>query len=80
MTGSLPDKTVGTISSSQDSASDTTPTQVEKSYASHAETVGQTERNAGLRIDGDDLDHMHEPKVCSQDNLQARPRLILHSR
>lgn len=35
----------------------------EKSQAYHAESVGHIERNVGLRIDGDDLDHEHEPKV-----------------
>ena len=26
--------------------------------------IGKVEKNVGLRIDGDDLDHEHEPRVC----------------
>lgn len=47
-------------------AIETSPT--EKSQAYHAESVGHVERNVGLRIDGDDLDHEHEPKVQSVFN------------
>lgn len=46
---------------------------IEKSDAIHSEEVniGKVERNVGLRIDGDDLDHEHEPKVCLPlDQLQ----------
>lgn len=51
------------------------PPSEEKTPTQHAETVEKaeskeipvkieyTERNTGLRIDGDDFDHEHEPKV-----------------
>lgn len=35
----------------------------EKAPTQHAETVEHTEKNLGLRIDGDDFDHEQEPKV-----------------
>jgi hypothetical protein len=44
----------------------------EKSEAYHAEAVGRFERNAGLRIDGDDLDHEHEPKACLVLHLECK--------
>ncbi|KIW66046.1 hypothetical protein PV04_08255 [Phialophora macrospora] len=39
------------------------PSPVEKSHVHHEESVAHAERNIGLRIDGDDLDHEHEPKM-----------------
>lgn len=39
------------------------PTTEEKPQVNHHESMGRTEKNVGLRIDGDDLDHEHEPKV-----------------
>ncbi|OAP59359.1 hypothetical protein AYL99_06657 [Fonsecaea erecta] len=36
---------------------------VEKSQVQHEESVDQAEKSIGLRIDGDDLDHEHEPKM-----------------
>ncbi len=42
---------------------ETPPSPTEKSQIYHHEAIGHDERNVGLRIDGDDLDHMHEPKV-----------------
>ena len=43
---------------------ETPPSPTEKSQIYHHESAGRVERNIGLRIDGDDLDHEHEPKVC----------------
>lgn len=42
----------------------------EKTPTQHAETVEHTEKNLGLRIDGDDLDHEHEPKVFPVTAIQ----------
>jgi hypothetical protein len=44
-------------------AVETPPSPVDKSQVYHDESVIRAERNVGLRIDGDDLDHEHEPKV-----------------
>jgi hypothetical protein len=44
-------------------AVETASSPVEKSHVHHEESVAHTERIIGLRIDGDDLDHEHEPKV-----------------
>lgn len=62
MTGFQLDKTVETIQNT-DSTSEIAAAPTGKQYSSHAETVEQTEKNVGLRIDGDELDHEHEPKV-----------------
>lgn len=36
---------------------------IDKTEAQHDEIVTRVEENVGLRSDGDDLDHEHEPKV-----------------
>ena len=48
------------------SSKDSTNEQVEKHgvVAGKDSTVHHVERREGLRIDGDDLDHEHEPAVC----------------
>jgi hypothetical protein len=59
----MAEKTVETVHGEAVDASDSS---AEKSHAYHSESVGHVghvERNVGLRIDGDDLDHEHEPKV-----------------
>ena len=48
------------------------PSPAEKSDAYHEESVPRYERNVGLRIDGDDLDHEHEPKVCPGQAIMGR--------
>ncbi|OQU95521.1 hypothetical protein CLAIMM_01709 [Cladophialophora immunda] len=39
------------------------PSSSEKSQVHHEESLDQAEKVIGLRVDGDDLDHEHEPKM-----------------
>lgn len=52
-----------TIGISHGEAVEMSSSPVEKSGVHHEESVAHYERTVGLRIDGDDLDHEHEPKV-----------------
>ena len=55
-----------TVRESHEVVLETPPSPTEKTGAYHEESVARAaraERNVGLRIDGDDLDHEHEPKV-----------------
>ena len=68
MAGDLPEKTPEMTSGTPDSHSDTgSPAEIEKEDTYHVEAIeSKAERGHGaLRIDGDDLDHEHEPKVVS---------------
>lgn len=61
----MAEKTVNVTSNTPNSSIEMSSAD-EKSHAhaDHAEQIVRVERKLGLRIDGDDLDHEHEPKVC----------------
>ena len=43
----------------------------EENHKYHAESAGHVEQNVGLRVDGDDLDHEHEPRVRYASNPEC---------
>lgn len=68
MAAALPEKSPEAFTRTPESSSGSgTPREVEKEDVYHVEALGsKAERGAGgLRIDGDDLDHEHEPKVSA---------------